>query len=79
MTIYKLHYFPETGNSNKLALILALCGQAFEPVWTDFGGAHSKGLSLLISRAKKSPRRHDRGRKSTTNRPDFCSGHGNPV
>ncbi len=29
---------PESGNSYKLALMLTLCGQAFEPVWTDFGG-----------------------------------------
>ena len=38
MTIYRLHYFPESGNSYKLALMLTLCGQSFEPVWTDFGG-----------------------------------------
>jgi glutathione S-transferase len=38
MTDYRLHYFPESGNSYKLALMLALCGQTFEPIWTDFGG-----------------------------------------
>src|SRR5215469_5791860 len=38
MPIYRLHYFPESGNSYKLALMLTLCGQRFEPVWTDFGG-----------------------------------------
>jgi glutathione S-transferase len=38
MTAYRLHYFPESGNSYKLALMLTLCGQAFDPVWTDFGG-----------------------------------------
>jgi glutathione S-transferase len=38
MTQYRLHYFPESGNSYKLALMLTLCGQTFEPVWTDFGG-----------------------------------------
>ncbi len=38
MTTYKLHYFPESGNSYKLALMLTLCGQTFEPIWTDFGG-----------------------------------------
>jgi len=38
MTMYRLHYFPESGNSYKLALMLTLCGQKFEPVWTDFGG-----------------------------------------
>jgi glutathione S-transferase len=37
LTAYRLHYFPESGNSYKLALMLTLCGQAFEPVWTDFG------------------------------------------
>src|SRR6266404_2054488 len=38
MTAYRLHYFPESGNSYKLALMLTLCGQEFEPIWTDFGG-----------------------------------------
>ena len=38
MTDYRLHYFPESGNSYKLALMLTLCGQSFEPVWTDFAG-----------------------------------------
>ena len=38
MTTYRLHYFPESGNSYKLALMLTLCGQTFEPVWTDFAG-----------------------------------------
>ena len=37
MTRYRLHYFPESGNSYKLALMLTLCGETFEPVWTDFG------------------------------------------
>jgi glutathione S-transferase len=38
MSTYRLHYFPESGNSYKLALMLTLCDQSFEPVWTDFGG-----------------------------------------
>jgi glutathione S-transferase len=38
MPNFRLHYFPESGNSYKLALMLTLCGQRFEPVWTDFGG-----------------------------------------
>ena len=37
MTTYTLHYFPESGNSYKLALMLSLCGQSFDAVWTDFG------------------------------------------
>ncbi|HEY0203179.1 MAG TPA: glutathione S-transferase family protein [Acetobacteraceae bacterium] len=36
MDSYRLHYFPESGNSYKLALMLTLCGQTFEPAWTDF-------------------------------------------
>jgi glutathione S-transferase len=35
---YRLHYFPESGNSYKLALMLTFCGEQWEPVWTDFGG-----------------------------------------
>jgi glutathione S-transferase len=38
MLTYRLHYFPESGNSYKLALMLTLCDQTFERVWTDFGG-----------------------------------------
>jgi glutathione S-transferase len=38
MPTYRLHYFPESGNSYKLALMLTLCGQTFEPIWTDFAG-----------------------------------------
>src|SRR3984893_491496 len=38
MAAYRLHYFPESGNSYKLALMLTLCGHDWEPVWTDFGG-----------------------------------------
>jgi glutathione S-transferase len=45
MTRYRLHYFPESGNSYKLALMLTLCGQEFEPVWTDFGGGVTRTSS----------------------------------
>lgn len=44
MTAYRLHYFPESGNSYKLALMLTLCGQSFEPVWTDFGSGVTRTL-----------------------------------
>lgn len=37
MSPYRLHYFPESGNSYKLALMLVLCGETFEPLWADFG------------------------------------------
>jgi glutathione S-transferase len=42
MSAYRLHYFPESENSYKLALMLTLCGQTFEPVWTDFGGGATR-------------------------------------
>ena len=42
MPAYRLHYFPESGNSYKLALMLTLCGETFEPVWTDFGGGATR-------------------------------------
>jgi glutathione S-transferase len=42
MTNYRLHYFPESGNSYKLALMLTLCGQEFETVWTDFSGGTTR-------------------------------------
>jgi glutathione S-transferase len=45
MPTYRLHYFPESGNSYKLALMLTLCGQSFEPIWTDFGGGVTRTLA----------------------------------
>jgi glutathione S-transferase len=45
MPTYRLHYFPESGNSYKLALMLTLCGQRFEPIWTDFGGGVTRTLA----------------------------------
>jgi glutathione S-transferase len=42
LTSYRLHYFPESGNSYKIALMLTLCGQTFEPVWTDFAGGDTR-------------------------------------
>ncbi len=42
MPTYRLHYFPESGNSYKLALTLTLCGQTWEPVWTDFLGGQTR-------------------------------------
>jgi glutathione S-transferase len=42
MPKYRLHYFPESGNSYKLALMLTLCGETFEGVWTDFAGGTTR-------------------------------------
>ena len=33
---YRLHCFPESGNSYKIALLLSLLGQAWEPLWVDY-------------------------------------------
>ncbi len=52
MSQYRLHYFPESGNSYKLALMLTLCGETFEPVWTDFG---SRVTSTPEWRARVNP------------------------
>ena len=46
MPVYRLHHFPESGNSYKLALMLSLCGQAFEPVWTDFAAGVTRTLPV---------------------------------
>lgn len=39
---YRLHYCPESGNSYKVALMLALCGQAWDGIWTDFKGGQTR-------------------------------------
>jgi len=39
MPTYRLHYFPESGKSYNLALMLTLCAEPFKPVWTDFAAA----------------------------------------
>ena len=49
MPTYRLHYFPESGNSYKLALMLTLCGQSFAPVWTDFGGGVTRTAAWRAS------------------------------
>ena len=48
---YRLHYFPESGNSYKLALMLTFCGEQWEPVWTDFGGGATFFDNLVEVRA----------------------------
>jgi glutathione S-transferase len=42
MDKFRLHYFPESGNSYKLALMLRLCGKPFELVWVDFLGGETR-------------------------------------
>lgn len=38
MPRYRLHDVPVSGKCYKLALMLTLSGETFEPVWGDFGG-----------------------------------------
>lgn len=42
MDRFRLHYFPESGNSYKLALMLRLCGEPFDLVWVDFIGGETR-------------------------------------
>ncbi|WP_376100025.1 glutathione S-transferase family protein [Roseomonas sp. CCTCC AB2023176] len=42
MPAYRLHHCPESGNSYKVALTLALLGQEWEPVWTDYFGGETR-------------------------------------
>ena len=49
MSTYRLHYGPESGNSYKLALLLALRSQPWEPVWTDYMGGQTRSLEWRAS------------------------------
>lgn len=71
MTHYRLHYFPESGNSYKLALMLALCGQTFEPVWTDFGSGvtWTKDWRTAVNAMGEIPVLEDDGVKLTQTAP----------
>ncbi len=73
MTTYRLHYFPESGNSYKLALalMLTLCGQTFEPVWTDFGGGVTRTAEWrdTVNRMGEIPVLEEDGRRMTQTAP----------
>jgi glutathione S-transferase len=64
---YRLRYFPESGNSYKLALMLALCGQPWEPVWTDFmgGQTRSPGWRATVNEMGEIPVLEDEGTRLT--------------
>lgn len=49
MTDYKLHCFAQSGNAYKVALMLELCEQKWEPIWVDFfnGGARTDEYTAL--------------------------------
>ncbi len=71
MTTYRLHYFPESGNSYKLALMLTLCGQRFEPVWTDFGGGVTRTAEWrnTVNRMGEIPVLEEDGKRMTQTAP----------
>ena len=71
MTTYRLHCFPESGNSYKLALMLTLCGQSFEPVWTDFGGGVTRTAQWRdsVNRMGEIPVLEEDGRRMTQTAP----------
>jgi glutathione S-transferase len=39
---YRLHCFPESGNSYKVALMLTLCGAPWDPIFVDFFGGETR-------------------------------------
>jgi glutathione S-transferase len=71
MIDYRLHYFPESGNSYKLALMLRLCGETFEPVWTDFGGGVTRTATWRqsVNPMGEIPVLEDHGTKRTQTAP----------
>jgi glutathione S-transferase len=68
---YRLHYFPESGNSYKLALMLTLCGETFEPLWTDFGSGvtWSRAWRAQVNPMGEIPVLEEDGRKLTQTGP----------
>ncbi len=71
MSTYRLHYFPESGNSYKLALMLTLCGEQFEPLWTDFGSGvtWSRAWRAQVNPMGEIPVLEEDGRKLTQTGP----------
>ena len=71
MPVYRLHHFPESGNSYKLALMLSLCGQAFEPVWTDFaaGVTRTPEWRAAVNEMGEIPVLEEDGRRLTQTAP----------
>lgn len=51
MTEYQLHCFAQSGNSYKVALLLALAGADWEPIWVDFFNGGSKTPDYLAINA----------------------------
>jgi len=71
VSTYRLHYFPESGNSYKLALMLTLCGEQFEPLWTDFGSGvtWSRAWRAQVNPMGEIPVLEEDGRKLTQTGP----------
>ncbi len=71
MAAYRLDYFPEVGNSYKLALMLTLCGQDWEPVWTDFSGGVTRTAEWRrqVNEMGEIPVLEDSGKRHTQTAP----------
>ena len=71
MSSYRLHYFPESGNSYKLASMLTLCGETFEPIWTDFasGVTWTQEWRATVNPMGEIPVLEEDGRKLTQTAP----------
>jgi glutathione S-transferase len=71
LTTYRLHYFPESGNSYKIALMLTLCGQTFEPIWTDFAGGATRTVEwrAAVNEMGEIPVLEEDGRRLTQTAP----------
>jgi glutathione S-transferase len=71
LTGYRLHYFPESGNSYKIALMLTLCGRTFEPIWTDFAGGATRTAEWrsTVNEMGEIPVLEENGRRFTQTAP----------
>jgi glutathione S-transferase len=61
MTDYRLHCFAQSGNAYKVALLLALAGADWEPIWVDFfsGGTKTPEFLALNSMGEVPVLEHD--------------------
>ncbi|MFN3953325.1 MAG: glutathione S-transferase family protein [Pararhodobacter sp.] len=47
--VFRLHCFPESGNSYKVALMLTLCGAHWDPVYVNFFGGETKTAAWRVA------------------------------
>jgi glutathione S-transferase len=78
LTSYRPHYVPESGNSYKIALILTLSGQTFEPIWTDYarGVTRTAEWRSTVNEMGEIPVLEENGQGFTQTAPTGRSGGG---